>query len=364
MTFEKPAGSLRMGSVAMYFAAATFFCTCMMGKSFHAGHLLSGGYGLNKYSDILRNDRHILYRDLFDTDAEEEEGNKAEGGGSEPAAATETDWSMLRSMLNKQMEKDGMAVPKPEVEEETVELASVPFPEQIEEGTVLVASPRFFYEGPELERTVLRQFALNEPIPEDIPIDRQADLLPVVLIASASPQGVTGFVLNRRTGYLMGDLADINAKVEDNEAENEGDETSVKKETDYGVFGPFMIQPIWLGGVFGAGGLGMVHSYEDIEGAKELPAAPGLYYGGDFKSASKKVSKGTGSSFNFRFFLQFTQWGPGELEMQMKEGMWTAAKCSKMVILKARDRTGPNKTKPMWTDMSQKLDLPHVEKYQ
>jgi len=212
-------------------------------------------------------------------------------------------------------------------------------------GMVLVANPQFYYSNQipnpfgkfKPDPQLLQQFGFEGTIPKTIPGDKQADLLPCVLVVENSAKGGTiGFVINRRTGYLCGDL---------------GEEENLKA---------FMIQPIWFGGVTGAKGLGMIHSYPDIAQTLQL-TEDGLYYGGDLESANEKVLKGTGTGFNFRFFLQFTKWGPGEMEQQVQKGMWIPVKCSKMVILKARDRAGPYKCPPMWTDIIQKLGPPYNE---
>lgn len=50
---------------------------------------------------------------------------------------------------------------------------------------------------------------------------------------------------------------------------------------------------------------------------------------------------------------QITVWGPGELEAEVKQGLWRQVVASKMALLRVRDRKGPDVAKPMWSDLSQ-----------
>lgn len=57
--------------------------------------------------------------------------------------------------------------------------------------------------------------------------------------------------------------------------------------------------------------------------------------------------------FPFFVMLQYTIWGPGELEEEVEKGLWRPAVASKMALLRVRDRKGPDVAKPMWADLSQ-----------
>jgi putative AlgH/UPF0301 family transcriptional regulator len=78
-----------------------------------------------------------------------------------------------------------------------------------------------------------------------------------------------------------------------------------------------------------------------------------LVYTGDFKSATECVSKGTASSFKFKFFVQYTQWAGGALAAEVRQGRWHPVTAGKMSIMRFRDKQGPDTAKPMWTDMMQ-----------
>lgn len=63
-------------------------------------------------------------------------------------------------------------------------------------------------------------------------------------------------------------------------------------------------QPLWLGGTQGENGITFIHTYPEVEGAQAISEEEGLYFSGDMESASKVVTDGPGSGFNFRFFAQ------------------------------------------------------------
>ncbi|CAM9159511.1 unnamed protein product [Hapterophycus canaliculatus] len=198
----------------------------------------------------------------------------------------------------------------------------------LQTGTVLLADPKPF--TTRSHPKMLEKFGLAQPLPggDQIPPDRAADLMPVVLLVGIDSGRTIGLMLNRRTGVLMGDLGDD--------------------------FTSFMIQPLWLGGTQGENGITFIHTYPEVEGAQPISEEEGLYFSGDMASASKVVTDGPGSGFNFRFFAQITVWGPGELESEVKRGLWRPAVASKMALLRVRDRKGPDVAKPMWADLSAK----------
>ncbi|CAM9480589.1 unnamed protein product [Ectocarpus sp. 4 AP-2014] len=197
----------------------------------------------------------------------------------------------------------------------------------LQTGTVLLADPKAF--TTRSHPKMLDKFGLAQPLPgsEQIPPDRAADLLPVVLLVGIDAGRTIGLMLNRRTGVLMGDLGDD--------------------------FTSFMIQPLWLGGTQGENGITFIHTYPEVEGAQAISEEEGLYFSGNMESASKVVTDGPGSGFNFRFFAQISVWKAGELEAEVDRGLWRPVVASKMALLRVRDRKGPDVAKPMWADLSQ-----------
>lgn len=163
-------------------------------------------------------------------------------------------------------------------------------------------------------------------LPDDLPRDRIADILPVICLYNKNSLQSAGFMLNRRSGMLMGDIAE-----------------------QHGMR-CFQVQPIWLGGSYGEGQLTFMHDIEELESAIEI--REGLYLGGSFESAQELVEDGTYSGFRFKFFLQTAAWGSGVLEEEIKKGWWLPARCSNQVILKVRERAaGALRSKPMWREI-------------
>ena len=84
--------------------------------------------------------------------------------------------------------------------------------------------------------TLLAKFGLTRPPPRSLGADRQADLLPVVIIVEADERTglAQGVLLNRRTGYLLGDLE---------QPPSPDDEDSPPP-----ILEKFCIQPLWWAG--------------------------------------------------------------------------------------------------------------------
>lgn len=178
--------------------------------------------------------------------------------------------------------------------------------DKIEAGYVLVANPAKFcddFDGsPTPSSSLLSKFGLTLPPPADLGPDRRADLLPVLVILERHPlRGSQAVLLNRRTGYLLGDLEQQTSS------------------TDAPKLGAFMIQPLWFGGTSAgsddtsASGLDMLHMCPAVKGAKKL-TKDGLYWGGDPTQAQDAMNDPSldkpMSGFDFKFFVQSTRWLP------------------------------------------------------
>ena len=235
-------------------------------------------------------------------------------------------------------------------------------------------SPNRFKIRPEL----LAKFGLTIPPPIDLGPDRRADLLPVLIVVehdeddnNESDQGriakrqksSRAVLLNRRTGYLLGDL----------EQQSGNDPTSTSP-----ILEKFCIQPLWFGGVDstaanergGGGGLDMMHQCAAVPGAVPI-TDDGLYWGGDPAQAQdamdipilnpvtgKKDKICTG--FDFKFFVQNTVYPPGALQKEIEQGTFYAVRVAKEVLFQSRDRMGTRRAKPLWTEI---LDLLGTEEY-
>jgi len=226
--------------------------------------------------------------------------------------------------------------------------------EKIEAGMILIANPAKFCSdfGDKVKSpstSLLNKFGLTLPPPADLGPDRRADLLPVLCIIDRHPlRGSHAVLLNRRTGYLLGDL------------EQQAGEDGLPPPPPR--LGAFMIQPLWFGGTSSgsnqesssSSGLDMLHQCSVVDGAKKL-TDDGLFWGGDPAQAQDALSDSSldrvYTGFDFRFFVQSTRWLPLALEREIREGTWYCASVSKEVLFKPRDRMGTRRAKPLWTEI-------------
>jgi hypothetical protein len=222
--------------------------------------------------------------------------------------------------------------------------------ESIKPGIILVANPaKFCSTGTGILSTgpspsLLAKFGLTRPPPKDLGPDRQADLLPVLaLVERDDKKGCRGVLLNRRTGYLLGDLEQPPPALGEQAADLPP------------ILEKFCIQPLWFGGIDNiSSGLDMLHQCPAVGGADRL-TEDGLFWGGDPAQAQDAMEDPSldriMTGFDFKFFVQSTIWSTKDLDREIKEGIWVPADVSKGVLFKSRDRMGTQKAKPLWTEI-------------
>jgi putative AlgH/UPF0301 family transcriptional regulator len=218
-------------------------------------------------------------------------------------------------------------------------------------GTILVANPEKFCQssnygifnaGP--SPSLLAKFGLTRPPPKDLGPDRQADLLPVLIVVERDEKkGCRGVLLNRRTGYLLGDL--------EQPSQASGEISSALPP----ILEKFCIQPLWFGGIDNiSSGLDMLHLCPTVQNAQKL-TEDGLYWGGDPAQAQEAMENPSLdrilTGFDFKFFVQSTIWSAKDLDKEIQDGVWFPASVSKEVLFKSRDRMGTQKAKPLWTEI-------------
>lgn len=230
--------------------------------------------------------------------------------------------------------------------------------------------PSFFGGGGggsgDVSSALLAKFGLTLPPPTELGPDRRADLLPVLLLTERHAlRGSQALLLNRRTGYLIGDLDQ--QQQQQQQQQGGADATEEPEPTRLWAF---MIQPLWFGGTSpgDAGGLDMLHPCDnDLPDSVTLPACEGLYWGGDPAEAQRVVDADQSSSsssdddvvqrrpplsgFDFKFFVQSTRWLPTQLEKEIRDGTWFVASVNKEVLFRSRDRLGAKRAKPLWTEI-------------
>jgi len=239
----------------------------------------------------------------------------------------------------------------------------------IQPGTVLVANPRKFcaagdygagsepsgggkdFFAAALGRTgpapsLLAKFGLTQPPPRHLGADRQADLLPVVIVVSTDGGQIQGVLLNRRTGYLLGDL----------EQPSDDGSTGESNEDMAPILEKFCIQPLWFGGIDSLSvGLDMLHLCPAVNDAKQI-TEDGMFWGGDPTQAQDAMEDPSldriYNGFDFKFFVQSTIWSnAGVLQSEVDDEIWFPASVSQNILFKSRDRMGTKKAKPLWTEI-------------
>jgi hypothetical protein len=160
---------------------------------------------------------------------------------------------------------------------------------RIQKGMVLLANPAKFCSDFDASGTsgrpnpaLLAKFGLTLPPPADLGPDRRADLLPVLVIvehddddddeATTKTQPfllpflskgrdtlTRGVLLNRRTGYLLGDL-EPPPPPPSTTSGSDSTSSSSSSAAATGMLEKFCIQPLWFGGVDNLStGLDMLH---------------------------------------------------------------------------------------------------------
>ena len=91
---------------------------------------------------------------------------------------------------------------------------------------------------------LLTKFGLTLPPPAELGPDRRADLLPVLVMLERHPlRGCHALLMNRRTGYLIGDLEQNQQQEDDDGVDVDDQPSNIPPQ-----LGAFMIQPLWFGG--------------------------------------------------------------------------------------------------------------------
>ncbi len=252
---------------------------------------------------------------------------------------------------------------------ETSTESSIDFAQILKGGTILLANPAKFtndiYDIDDKTKStklpssaLLAKFGLTIPPPAEIGPDRRADLLPVLIILERHPlRGSQALLLNRRTGYLIGDLEQNQLDSDDDDIGGGGGSSFVPPPQ----LGAFMIQPLWFGGTSSgpeqnssSKGLEMLHLCSIVDDAVQL-TDDGLYWGGDPIQAQELMNDSrldrVLTGFDFKFFVQTTRWLPLQLEKEIRDGTWIMANVSKEVLFKSRDRLGVKRAKPLWTEV-------------
>ena len=130
---------------------------------------------------------------------------------------------------------------------------------------------------------------ISEPTLKDSYFNRA-----VVLLVEHNNDGTVGFILNKQIDI------DLNGLVRDFD------------EIDAQVF---------FGGPVNKDNLFFIHRFgKEIEGA--LPITKNLYWGGDFTMLKDLLRKDKTNIQKVRFFIGYSGWDPGQLQMELDQNSW------------------------------------------
>ena len=141
-------------------------------------------------------------------------------------------------------------------------------PDELKKGKVLISEP--FLGDPNFNRTV------------------------ILLAEYDKEEGAFGFVINRKTELVMGDIVE-----------------GFPKE-DF---------PFQYGGPVSAENLFYIHTLGDVIPESKL-VKEGLYWGGEFEAISSQISMGKVTAEEVRFFGGYSGWTAGQLEGELKDRSW------------------------------------------
>lgn len=149
---------------------------------------------------------------------------------------------------------------------------------------------------------------IAEPLTDDDYFGRS-----VVLLAEHGLEGSVGFVLNKKTNYLLSDLVE-------------------NLESDF---------IIYKGGPVEPNALHYIHTLGHLEDA--IPIEDGLFWGGDFEQLKDQIKLGMINDKQIQFFMGYSGWSPDQLEHELNDHFWIVSAIDKKdILLKVNDR--------FWTD--------------
>lgn len=142
----------------------------------------------------------------------------------------------------------------------------------------------------------------------------------VVFLCEHSEEGSFGFVLNRKLDYTLDEL--------------------VPELADFEI-------PVFEGGPVELNTLHFLHQYPDaIPGGKEIGS--GLFWGGEFEKVIELINSRTADLNKIRFFLGYSGWGTGQLQMEMEEKTWIVAPAPVKFVFSGNE-------KELWKDVLKDL---------
>lgn len=136
---------------------------------------------------------------------------------------------------------------------------------------------------------------ISEPFLQDTYFQRS-----VVLLVQHSLDGSMGFVLNKKTDYVLNSF--------------------FPELQDYNDI------PIYLGGPVSSNRLFFIHSLGESVIPKTVPIKNGLSFDGDFNSVKEYILNGNPIEGKIKFFLGYSGWTKGQLGGEINANSWLVSK--------------------------------------
>ncbi len=132
---------------------------------------------------------------------------------------------------------------------------------------------------------------ISEPFLQDSYFQRS-----VVLLVQHSPDGSMGFVLNKKTDYILNSFFPELQSYED--------------------------IPIYLGGPVSSNRLFFIHSLGESVVHDTIPINNELSFDGDFNCVKEYIMNGNSVEGKIKFFLGYSGWTKGQLGGEIKSNSW------------------------------------------
>jgi len=115
----------------------------------------------------------------------------------------------------------------------------------------------------------------------------------VVIVVDHKKSGSLGFILNKKLNYTLNDILD---------------------NVDISL-------PVYLGGPVDQDNLFFIHNCNELI-PNSIYIDYNLFWGGDFKMAISLINNKTINNKNICFYLGYTGWSSGQLDLEMKNNTW------------------------------------------
>lgn len=89
--------------------------------------------------------------------------------------------------------------------------------------------------------------------------------------------------------------------------------------------------PLYMGGPVQPDTLHFVHQYPELI-PDSIEILNGVYWGGNFESLKIHLNNNDFKPEKIKFFIGYSGWGEGQLDMELKEDSWLTVKATKKLI--------------------------------